>query len=224
MIDKAEFTSVIISAHKRLNEAPDFKLIKEMIVKLFEITHEMPKEQAVFLRLSVIDSLYSTNMNKMIGGMKELSKALLTLDKQDFLDYYNNGQGKLKEILLARYGYNYKKGDKNEKGNQAISLISKYGYFLTNFEFPIYDSLMRQLVNALKRYVVEIKPYDTGENLYNYFSNISSITKAFKVSVDQLDAFGWLIGKLENAQKSEKKEIGYIGDIDAWEEFYEIFA
>ena len=98
----------------------------------------------VKLRLHLIDSLYSTQMNKRYYGLEELAESIAQYnDEALILETHNLLNGQNSEILGAlftgKYGYN----SVGQKQKKAVSLISKYLYFLTNYQFPIYDSLVK---------------------------------------------------------------------------------
>lgn len=111
---------------------------KKVIDRIFNL-HVKSKVQ---LRLTVIDSYYSTQMSKRLYGLEDISISLnkysdpkLQYLARRFLE--NTNEGEIYHLFQERYGLN-KKGEENKK---AISLISKYLYFLMKGNFPIYDDL-----------------------------------------------------------------------------------
>ena len=140
-----------------------FSVDKETILKVFKLTNSTTKAD-ILARLTLIDSMYSTQMNRRYYALDELADFLVNLSegkdgklKQMFLDFakepeeklflFNyvfkerNEKGEFIEVKKNLFSENYGIGkDGSEKGI-AISLISKYGYFETECKFPIYDSI-----------------------------------------------------------------------------------
>ena len=121
---------------------------KRAIVNLFNNTKERTVDD-IRLRLTVIDSMYSTQMNRRYYALDELAEKLSSFSKDDFVSFASQRPVKdsFKGLWSGRYGIGK---DGKEKGI-AVSLISKYAYFETGFQFPIYDSIaceMLPLVNS----------------------------------------------------------------------------
>lgn len=116
---------------------------KAFISKCFQMSVENQFDK-VKLRLHLIDSLYSTQMSKRYYGIEELTEALKQYSDEELIreadKYINNEKSEvLKNLFSEKYGYN----SVGQKEKKAVSLISKYLYFLTGYQFPIYDSLVK---------------------------------------------------------------------------------
>lgn len=170
---------------------------KAFITQCFENEFENQFDK-VKLRLHLIDSLYSTQMSKRHYGIEELTEALSKYTdedlKQESFEYITNNQSEiLKKLFSEMYGYN----SIGEKQKKAVSLISKYLYFLTNYNFPIYDSLVKIaypkviLQHQLKTNYLRITDVNFVEALseLNQLSGINNFEK--------LDNYLWYSQKIE---------------------------
>ncbi len=146
-----------------------FSVDKKTINKVFETTNPHTKE-GVLARLTIIDSLYSTQMGKRYYGLDELAEVLSSFDNLQSLTrrFLSDNDTSVFDVEVKQGGFlasiikskrtvslfDEKYGiDKN--GNDsgvAISLITKYLYFLTNGEFPIYDSIAVSILPKLWEY------------------------------------------------------------------------
>lgn len=136
-----------ILANKLLNNETRYNSNKTIISEVFKIVHP----SKVQFRLTVIDSYYSTQMSKRLYGIEDIANELvkysddvLKLEIAKFLQ--NPTEGIIKELFNKTYGFD--KEAKNAK--KAISLVSKYLYFLSECMFPIYDTLGKVSYNLLK--------------------------------------------------------------------------
>jgi len=169
-------------ANRILHKATDYyndKLIIKRIFSLDGIDHL----ETIRLRLTIIDSYYSTNMNLRYYGIKNISELIYYSYKDDtslkdelieFVDEsYDNYN--IKDIFNKAYGIS-KRGEPKGK---AISLISKYAYFLTDFQFPIYDSIVFEtypkIVNRFPELGIENK-------LSSDISHFIRMMRAFNIS------------------------------------------
>lgn len=144
-----------------LNNA--FATDKDAILRVFGNTKECTKTN-ILVRLTLIDSMYSTQMNRRYYALDELAEALLAVSEgkagilrhkflkfakspeyaislfdYDVFEYDSSGKQVCRNTNLFSENYGIGK-DGTDKG-VAISLISKYAYFETGFRFPIYDSI-----------------------------------------------------------------------------------
>ena len=83
-------------------------------------------------------------MSKRYYGIEELAEALAQYSDKELIyeanKYVNKENSEiLKTLFTEKYGYN----SNGKKEKKAVSLISKYLYFLTGYQFPIYDSLVK---------------------------------------------------------------------------------
>ena len=178
-------------AYHILNDNSRYIDNKRIIVEIFNFDNE----KKIQLRLTVIDSYYSTQMNKRLYGLEDISNELgqfndaeLKLIISQFLNSPNEGE--LIHIFQKKYGLN-KRGHSQKK---AISLITKYLYFLSNGQFPIYDDLGKLTYNLLRRngYLLS-----SSINESNYFKKIIALNQNFQINdFEKLDNFLWLTGKL----------------------------
>ena len=135
---------------------------KGTILKVFRSLKENSKED-ILAKLTLIDSMYSTQMNRRYYGLEELSDVLVELKEKKgnlsdlFLTFLKekkieiftiNHCGKSKNLFFENYGIGK---DGKDKG-LAISLISKFAYFETNLNFPIYDSIVREMYPLIWAY------------------------------------------------------------------------
>ena len=188
-------------ANQILHKKTDYFKDKQIIKKIFTTTGDDHQEN-IRLRLTIIDSYYSTNMNRRYYGIEHISKLIFYYYKDDraliddlimfIQDPYSNDY--LLDIFNQKYGIS--KG--GEPKGKAISLISKYAYFLTNFQFPIYDSIVfetySKIINRFpalsldKKLSTEISHFVRMMNSLNNSSGINDF--------DRLDNLLWLIGKI----------------------------
>jgi hypothetical protein len=179
---------------KILKDSP-YTTQKQRIHELFDKTDNNDYND-IMLRLYVIDSCYSTQMNKRLFGFEDLS----TLIKNEIEPRFINRESDIpfiqenfnKEILLKSIGVD--KGG-NPKGH-AFSLISKYLYFRSNYNFPIYDSLVR------KELRIENFKINNHNPSIAYFKCIIELCEKFNVNYDDLDKYFWVCGKIRNGSIS----------------------
>ena len=208
------------------NNSPYFE-DKKIISGIFDITQKNGLDpQAVRIRLTVLDSMYSTQMSMRPYGLDDLAQKL-------WETYYQNKKDSLKTILnkvvekpkeenipsLFTWTYGFKKKSKdqqnrntNKKGNdgkveedgaaKAVSLISKYFYFETDYGFPIYDSIVRKYLPLLYRYCgIEKCEKIPNNNICKFIKAINDFFLEIKYTRDQrrydyLDHLLWVIGKI----------------------------
>ena len=145
--------------HSEKKDDSGYSLGKSTIMKVFSATAGYTKED-LLARLTLIDSMYSTQMNRRYYGLDELAGLLEILHKkkplkETFLEYIRNKDFTIfdipsisKNLFAEKYGI----GKNGEDKGLAVSLISKYAYFETNFEFPIYDSIVREMYPRIWEY------------------------------------------------------------------------
>lgn len=194
------------------NGVNGFSADKQAIINIFEKTNASNTAD-VLLRVTVIDSMYSTQMNRRYYALDELSEKLVQLHPtrnlfEDFLKTYNVDLFKGDGFNLWGEKYGIGK-DGNDKG-VAVSLISKYAYFETGLRFPIYDSIACEMFPRIWKYcgwkdkspklwILNEKQQLDGE------LTISAFTKAIdelirrlggNISYDHLDRLLWFAGKI----------------------------
>ena len=190
-------------AYKILNSGSnEFSSNKEIISSLFKKNEKQSRLDDVKKRLTIIDSYYSTQMNKRLYGIEDLSMSLAKYSDEELINEagkFLNGieENKIKTLFSECYGID-KRGESSKK---AISLISKYLYFLTEFKFPIYDSLAINSYKLLQKnnYVSDRVGIKGG----NYFEKIINLNIISEIhDYEKLDNLLWLLGKLEKGSFS----------------------
>lgn len=171
----------------------------------------MADKNEVTKRLTIIDAYYSTQMNKRVFGIEEIAETIIEISNKDeeikeyFLEFLENPieESNIYKLFDKEYGYD-KKGNKFGK---AISLISKYAYFICDYKFPIYDSLVKKYQPIL------LKKLDISKNYLLRMPNDDDIIKYLKIindtntkltinDFDKLDSLLWLYGKLYSGSLS----------------------
>ncbi|MFA6617898.1 MAG: hypothetical protein WCT23_02380 [Candidatus Neomarinimicrobiota bacterium] len=168
---------------------------KKRIHELFDKTNNSDFND-IMLRLYVIDSCYSTQMNKRLFSFDDLSRLIENEIEPRFINRKSDTsfieENFNKRILLHPIGID-KEG--NDKGH-TFSLISKYLYFRSNFNFPIYDSLVRK---ELRREGFKINGQYPS---VAYFKCIFELCEKFEIDYDDLDKYFWVCGKVRNGSLS----------------------
>lgn len=163
---------------------------KEIIKNLFDKTDGNKKED-ISLRLVVIDSFYSTNMSKRSFWVGDLSNLILSFndqltDKIDVTQFVRNNYKK----LTSKIGID-KKG---KPTGYALSLLTKYIYYQTRFNFPIYDRLVYS--GLIEEELIK------KNQIIEYFEKLSKIKDKYNISYDDLDKYFWVIGKIKSGNLS----------------------
>lgn len=200
--------------------ADGFSSDKEAIKHIFEMTKGRSKSE-ILLRLTVIDSMYSTQMNRRYYGLQELAEKLDCLNQKQALPklfakfvktkdicLFNGRIGNGKDFNLWEEKYGIGK-DGKDKG-VAVSLISKYAYFETGYEFPIFDSIACEMYPRIWKYcgwkdkVPTLKVKDKQQQMLGdktilaFITAIGELIKRLggNISYDHLDRLLWFTGKI----------------------------
>ncbi|MFI1743248.1 hypothetical protein [Thalassobellus sediminis] len=184
-------------AHNILNSETQYLSNKEIISVLFKSNNTANFESVVKNRITIIDSYYSTQMSKRLYGIDELANNLaqysddtLKTETTKFLNNPNEASI-INSLFLKEYGIN-KSG---KPFGKAISLISKYIYFLNDGNFPIYDSLAIDSYKLLKKNsLITIKSTIKEDNYFGYLKQLNLDTNIN--NYEKLDNLLWLLGKL----------------------------
>ena len=175
----------------------------------------------IVLRLTVIDSLYSTNARYSYYSIDQLAEAIWSLgSEQDASKYFYDivrGGEDTKNLFGKPYGLR-----KNlDAGNTLMSLVSKYAYYALLLDgksyplgFPIYDSLVMEVYpkvcknlglsgmfkNAMS---AKIETYVAALNDVRIalFGSTNTLFNGFQ-QFDILDAYLWRMGKFGNGNYS----------------------
>lgn len=197
-------------AQEILHDDTPYLTAKSLISSVFmrQIAERM--RDAVMLRLTVIDSYYSTNMSKRYYGIDDIAGALADVGSADdtlrrcflsFLRQCKNGVEKedpVGRLLNARYGLT--KAATTSK--RAVSLLSKYAYFLCQYEFPIYDRLALDSCQLLARHCTDLSlPTVRLKEPTAFFREMSRLGDDLG-SFDVLDNLLWLTGKVREGNLS----------------------
>lgn len=189
-----------------LTQDTNYQKDKNLISDIFDLSNLL--EDKEHLRLTVIDSSYSTQMNKRFFGIDSLSKALRNISivggaiETLAIEYINNPEcnNQISDLFNSEFGFK-KTGKSYGKAN---SLITKYLYFLTKYKFPIYDSLVKKSYKYFKKKYPDLNlpkipnvcnnAYFQAINILNAYSEINNY--------DILDNLLWLTGKIQNGSFS----------------------
>lgn len=186
-----------------------FSSDKDTIKKVFSLTDNADKSD-ILARLTLIDSMYSTQMNRRYYALEELAEELEKLANGNlknlnalFLNFAANPDKTttLADLFSKHYGIGK---DGNKKGI-AISLISKYAYFATDFKFPIYDTIACEMYPLVwnfcgfeKKDMPKIK-YEENKNSNKSSSDERGCVideRGCKIMVAYVEAINLLIDKL----------------------------
>ncbi len=203
-------------SQKILNQDTNYKRDKKIISTLFKKKLDTYEETIIF-RLTIIDAYYSTQMDKRLYGIDDIAYRLSNISKDDnelrrkFINFLKFDENDIKALFEYR-GYGMKKN--GNSAGMAPSLISKYAYFLTNYKFPIYDSLVvnsfAQIKNHCESKIDNLnKEFETG-----YFRALITLNNESGIkNIDKLDNLIWLYGKFSKGsfslviKKQEYKEL-----------------
>lgn len=187
-------------ANRILYSSKDYSSAKGIINKLFSIDNGDNKE-AVKMRLAVIDSLYSTNMNKRYYGIDDIATKIINYYPKDEIlinDLIDFTHDSCNNDLLILFNSCYGISKTSHAKGSAKSLISKYGYFITNGKFPIFDTIVFEsypmIVNFFSinnidtKLSKDISKFVTTMAHFNQISEINDFSK--------LDNLLWLVGKI----------------------------
>ena len=216
-----EILRFIASDIKKETECQCFSYIqqRQIINSLFE---EYDKEDygmaKIILRLTVIDSLYSTNAAYSYFSIEEMAEKIMSLGTERMAaDYfYEIATGKVNGKILFDEFYGIRKNLSH--GSKQMSLLSKYAYYLLLQDvdsyplgFPIYDSLAIESYPKVSEKVENPVRKNIGATINGYISAIYELReKIFENNepwyglqqFDLLDAYLWRLGKLENGNCS----------------------
>lgn len=191
-------------AYNILNNDTDYLKSKNIISKIFTKKWGNRVDTIKF-RLTIIDNFYSTQMNKRFFGIDDIADKLNKFSDKELrikCKEYLESENKNNEISkLFKYSYGIHKLGKD--GGGAGSLISKYLYFLTKYNFPIYDSLVKISCGYIRnKYDLKIPKFESkcGNSYFEKMKNLKTISEI--ETYDKLDNLLWLIGKITNGSLS----------------------
>jgi len=195
------------------NKETGYSINKNNIISIFKYTNNIKgySKDSIIIQLTILDSYYSTQMNKRYYGIEDLANSIWSIanTKEDFnyniLSFLNNplDNDKIYNLFNTNYGI-HKNG---EDAGKAISLISKYAYYQTEYRYPIYDSLVKKvfplIIEKYYKYdndfpvVNNFKGDNSPMNEYiNFNNNIKMLNEKSDINnFDILDNLLWLSGK-----------------------------
>lgn len=228
-----------LNTEQKVNDRAIYIEQREMIDRLFSEQKEGAERRLLLLtRLSLLDALYSTGINRYHPyAVVDIAEAINELGTDDeyvatlatWLDNLDDQQSKALELFNRKFGVLTDNSDvtkeKWEKGTCAISLLSKYSYYLFRqykdkypSGFPIYDSLAKESYARVLAYMGEEAktcPKGVGSSIVSYLKAIKALGIAlwgsdeeyvgYKYSMqrfDLLDTYLWRLGKLNKASYS----------------------
>ena len=186
----------------------DKKFIREIFADAFKDNDYV---EQVRRRLILIDALYSTQMSKRLYGIDELANKIsmvsdklwkekfrecLSWEDNKWLDEGDNEP--VKNLFNETYGREKESGKKK----RCISLISKYAYFLCEFDFPIYDSLVIENFNNLLGAVypnkgIDRMPQKSDVKFEVFIKCLRKLNSVSGLSYEDIDYILWTYGKLK---------------------------
>ena len=173
----------------------------------------------VMLRLTVIDSLYSTNASYAYFSIEELAKAILDLGSEEDAKTYFKKIARGKDDDKNLFGRTYGIRKNTQKGGKLISLVSKYAYYTLLCDesdalgFPIYDSLAIEMLPKLSKVLGVSAAFQNKNSIEEYVACLNALREALfgkdtnqrferLQQFDILDAYLWRIGKLAHGNYS----------------------
>lgn len=211
-INHKKLLNLFEKIHSEKKNESGYSLGKSTILKVFKATDGYSHED-ILARLTLIDSMYSTQMSRRYYGLEELAVALADVHngknlEEAFLDFLKdknlkpfelrNSKKVTTNLFIEKYGI----GKNGEDKGSAVSVISKYAYFETKFKFPIYDSIVREMYPRVWNYcgfpkseMLEFKYNDMTSFVEMINLMISKFNSTY-VNYDSLDRVLWYVGKI----------------------------
>lgn len=110
----------------------------------------------------------------------------------------------------------------SKNGNTIVSLISKFGYFVTGRCFPICDTYAKKNLSILaKKLGLKKTRTDTELSFFDVYARLLQTLGKDKSFIPCTDAFLWLYGSMQSLEKNANtgteadwwnKTCGFIGD------------
>jgi len=174
----------------------------KLIIKGFFENNDKLTKDIIEKQLTIIDSYYSTNMARRYYGIEEIAEFVISnlTDNKDelknrFIKFTKEPNNDKPIIKLFNKHYGYRKT--GVQFGKAISLISKYAFFVTDFNFPIYDAIVREVYPKLTG------NYFDENNFLDFILKIRELLDESNISnYNKLDNLMWLIGKINRGNYS----------------------
>ena len=199
---------------------PAFSYVEQRNMIKCVFTNPAPYNlSTVMLRLTVIDSLYSTNAAYAYFSIEELAKAILDLGSEEDTKTYFKKIARGKDDDQNLFGRTYGIRKNTQKGGKLISLVSKYAYYTLLCDesdalgFPIYDSLAIEILPKLSKVLDVSAEFKNKDRIEEYVACLNALREALfgqdtnqrferLQQFDILDAYLWRIGKLTHGNYS----------------------
>lgn len=186
---------------------------KKAISFIFSNLPEPYSFSSILVKLTIIDSLYSTQMGRRYYGLDELASVLSEIHNGRSLNELFRDLASAEvssadvrfcakgtNLFTEKYGIGK---DGNDKGT-AVSLISKYAYFETTGHFPIYDSIAKEMYPKVWLYCGFpksglISKSEMSSNIDSYILAINRLKESLNDSAltyDHIDRLLWTTGKI----------------------------
>lgn len=200
-----DLKTIANTAHSILFSGTKYQTDRKVIEEIFNNTKANFSIESIITRLTIIDSYYSTQMNKRYYGIEDLAKELFIACGENEKTLTNlfveiTEEPYKGDILKVFNHENYGIHKNGKEAGKAISLISKYAFFQTQFNFPIYDRLAKVVFPLLmnRHFHEESKHYSINtEDISNYIQSISKLNEISLINdFDKLDNLLWLCGKI----------------------------
>ena len=202
----------------------DYYLDKKAIESVFSNSFTAGSHlELVLIRLTLIDSMYSTQMRMRSYGLGELAETITIMGSDNelrskFMSFLHNKDKSVfsyRKSSMSLYCDGANQGfsnlfdegfgiEKNVKSNKkAWSLISKYASFLTRGDFPIYDSVVKEMIpkvwSLCGAKATPPKASILDSSMESYFDAIDILKSNMGVrSYNELDYILWHVGKILN--------------------------
>ena len=192
----------------------NYFLHRDIINSLFKPSTQLDAEAQIILRLTIIDSLYSTNAAYSYFSIDEMAQKIISLGDDEAASQYFYGIATSKNTGKILFDERYGIRKNLDPGSRQMSLLSKYAYYLLlqNKEkyplgFPIYDSLaLDQFPKVYNRLGIELnKKLKYKDNIDDYVKVLEVLRKELFSDdakynfqhFDLLDAYLWRMGKFD---------------------------
>lgn len=215
-----DITSSLKIIGRIASRASNYVTQRLTIQRVFDLTSGTSyNSQSIILRLTVIDSFYSTNAAYSYYAIDSMADSIFALGTERAAsDYFYSiacGDADTKGLFSKRYGIH-----KNLSiGNQQLSLMSKYAYYAVLQDtasyplgFPIYDSLVKKMYPTVSRHLCLKKKALSSISIESYVKALDEVRKTFFVAntklingiqqFDVLDAYLWRMGKIDGGNYS----------------------
>ncbi len=191
----------------------NYFLHRDIINSLFKPSTQLDAEAQIILRLTIIDSLYSTNAAYSYFSIDEMAQKIISLGDDEAASQYFYGIATSKNTGKILFDERYGIRKNLDQGSRQMSLLSKYAYYLLlqNKEkyplgFPIYDSLaLDQFPKVYNRLGIKLnKKLKYKDNIDDYVKVLEVLRKELFSDdkynfqhFDLLDAYLWRMGKFD---------------------------